>query len=366
MYARPTLADAIMPSNWETRGWTLQEKFFSKRLLFFTKHQVYYQCADALWAEDAVLEPEEFHKPREHSTKQRTALNQAGRPHSDLVLRRTPNSTATDDSGSDLLDFFQYQDLLQEYARRDLTHDTDILAAFSGILNNLSPKLGPSVFGLPERIFDASLLWYSDPSAKRRPQFPIWSWYGWTAGEARKLSLLAVAEATQDDAYAWNQPHKKQQQRSIEIKDFGSATVKIHLPRPLISLSDLTLASGSSYASHFLEFEAGTFFDPKYISDEVQVALSLNKASDRRSGRTVPYILEFVVMSAARPNDTWFKRRNGTYALPPAPGFGSRGRASVNLMLIKTDEHQISERVWVFSAVMGEDPAIVRKTIYLS
>lgn len=42
---------------WNQRGWTLQEKILSKRLLICTEEQVYYQCSNTAWWEDLVVDP---------------------------------------------------------------------------------------------------------------------------------------------------------------------------------------------------------------------------------------------------------------------------------------------------------------------
>ena len=52
-------------SVWLTRGWTLQEGLLSQRALIFTAEQVYWQCQDATWCEDAHWEftaPIKIHK----------------------------------------------------------------------------------------------------------------------------------------------------------------------------------------------------------------------------------------------------------------------------------------------------------------
>ena len=63
-------------------------------------------------------------------------------------------------------------------------------------------------------------------------------------------------------------------------------------------------------------------------------------------------------MSSSRVYDTWYKRRHGTYALPPAPGdhyplAPETNPAGIfenqNLMLIDTDEDGSSQRVQVCS-----------------
>jgi hypothetical protein len=317
MYARPGITHAIGKSNWDTRGWTLQEKFFSKRILFFTP----------------------------------------------------------------------YQDLLRDYFRRNLTHDSDILSAFSGILSSLENKLGLSVFGLPERIFDISLLWHGDVYAIRRPQFPSWSWCGWVAKEDRTLSWLIVEDNRYNRANAWVQPSTTEQASMIEIIEqppiFEQPSMTkppprsewllprrprewkfVKMPQPLKFIRELALTGPPR--SHVLEFEADTFSDLGYLPDKVQTALDFNLQNARSSGPTAPPILEFIVMSGSKLSDSWHKRRQGAVALLPRPGAFPISYG-VNLMLIKINGLGISEMVWVFSAPMDYGiPPTVRKVIYLA
>jgi hypothetical protein len=115
-----------------------------------------------------------------------------------------------------------------------------------------------------------------------------------------------------------------------------------------------------------LEFEADTFSDLGYLPDKVQIALDFNLQNARNGGRTAPPNLEFVVMSGSKLSDSWHKRRQGAFALLPRPGTFPISYG-VNLMLIKTDESGISERVWAFSVLMDYGiPPTIRKVIYLS
>jgi hypothetical protein len=71
-------------------------------------------------------------------------------------------------------------------------------------------------------------------------------------------------------------------------------------------------------------------------------------------------------MSGSKLSDSWYKRRQGAVALLPLPGTFPISYG-VNLMLIKTDDSGISERVWVFSAMIDYGiPPTVRKVIYLA
>jgi hypothetical protein len=324
--------------------------------LFFTPHQVYYQCATAAWAEDVVLEPQDFDELLEPFDEQNIEPTARLQPLSPPF----PENVHWDH-------FFQYQDLLQDYIRRKLTHDSDILAAFSGILNSFENDLGPSIFGLPERIFDIVLLWYSDPLATRRPQFPSWSWCGWVIKDCG-ISWLVVVESLRGRTNAWVRPSKKEQPLSNDGGDVifearGSRVMlagtrgDIVMPQPLKSIRTLT--------NNLLQFAADTFFDYQYIRDDVAIALDLSLQNNPNKNQPVPK-LEFVVMSDSRVSDSWYKRRHGTFALPAAPSI-SNTFSSLNLMLIKTNELEISERVWVFSVVLESRlPSMVRKIIYLA
>ncbi|XP_044724639.1 uncharacterized protein HRG_02535 [Hirsutella rhossiliensis] len=46
---RPQKAALVRNRRWNTRGWTYQELLLSRRLLFFTDSQVYFQCMSNLW-----------------------------------------------------------------------------------------------------------------------------------------------------------------------------------------------------------------------------------------------------------------------------------------------------------------------------
>jgi hypothetical protein len=47
---------ATNASNWPTRGWTYQERFLSKRHLFFTTQQVTFAC-NGMYAAESINQP---------------------------------------------------------------------------------------------------------------------------------------------------------------------------------------------------------------------------------------------------------------------------------------------------------------------
>lgn len=165
-------------SLWCKRGWTLQEKVFSRRSLIFSLKQVYWECQEGTWCEDSVWETK--HSP--------TAFRHCFGAGNDF---RRPWS-----SRGDKLDVSPYRELIEQYSTRSLTFSSDALDAFAGILSALERETGQHfIWALPTSFLGEALLWecYGSPERRLGPcavrfsdgrvtkyNFPSWSWLGWT------------------------------------------------------------------------------------------------------------------------------------------------------------------------------------------
>jgi hypothetical protein len=170
-----TVSSGLGPTYWDRRGWTYQERALSKRLLVFAADQVFFFCKRAGWREDTIFEVDMSYQ----ETVDRLDFNFNDMAYS---VARSP--------------FEEYVEVVEEYASRDLSYESDALHAFAGVMGVLSQKLECQfLWGLPERYLDAALLWtpgarnarrgcttsvlLADGSTKELP-FPSWSWTGWT------------------------------------------------------------------------------------------------------------------------------------------------------------------------------------------
>ncbi|KAF4637187.1 hypothetical protein G7Y89_g893 [Cudoniella acicularis] len=165
----PDFASAISESVWESRGWTMQEKVLSKRLILFAEYQLFYHCNSATWCEDASWESQDpyFHLQPGWGAMS-PGLREIGLPHHSL-------------SG-----FEKYTYLVKGYITRQLSYQSDALNAFAGALTDLSKELNtPFIWGLPASAFDDALSWryVFQKASQRREGFPSWSWLGWRASE---------------------------------------------------------------------------------------------------------------------------------------------------------------------------------------
>ncbi|RFN54446.1 hypothetical protein FIE12Z_1234 [Fusarium flagelliforme] len=164
-------AEKIRSSRWASRGWTFQEGILSHRRLFFTDEQVMFQCNNMSCLESFEIPMSVLHRIDEPS-KKRTARLTDTEP-----LRSDPN-----DIGGHLM----------EFSKRNLTHDSDILKAFLGILNysrkdNKYFHLRGSPISIHKKGVHLINAWYHIEPGVRNVNFPSWSWTGWK-GEIKTTS----------------------------------------------------------------------------------------------------------------------------------------------------------------------------------
>tara|TARA_R110002060_G_scaffold5450_7_gene8454 strand:+ start:1153 stop:2970 length:1818 start_codon:yes stop_codon:yes gene_type:complete len=150
--ARPRLIGYqwyLMKSEWQNRGWILQERMLSRRIIHYTKHKIAWDC---------------------HSYSDEEEL---------LGHRIKPQRSACIDES-----WFPWRRLVEEYTKCKLTFASDKLIAISGLANRLEARTGKRCFaGIFEDI-DSSmgqcLLWraHSNGPLTKYPCFhaPSWSW----------------------------------------------------------------------------------------------------------------------------------------------------------------------------------------------
>ena len=155
-------------SRWAKRAWTYQEYILSKRVVFFLKDEIFWQCETSIW-DQVLLQP--------YQDEQSSVATHAAAQHS-TILRTLGTPTYPD--------FELYRDIVCPYNGRDLSFKEDGLSACLGILNKLEPAFpGGFIFGLPRVYLDHALLWQPlkrppwQVSSVRRPSLPSWAWCGW-------------------------------------------------------------------------------------------------------------------------------------------------------------------------------------------
>lgn len=168
---------------WSERGWTMQERVMSRRVLAFTKEQVWWICRKGLFCEESYFETDlqwtRFHESSLEPTLTRDMRNFYEPEDRTLRFWKT------------------YSNLVAAYTRRAFTYDGDVYDACLAILQGLSAlSTEDFVWGIPRSHFEQGLFW--EPFRmyqchQRRTEvstlpmtnlqvkvpFPSWSWMGW-------------------------------------------------------------------------------------------------------------------------------------------------------------------------------------------
>ena len=194
----------IDSSTWNTRGWTFQERLYSKRLLVFLPDRIYWQCRSVLWVEDIIYEhpSAQDNQMMDHRVRLRY-LN----PDPEWVPELPTNLS----SGGQARLFHhptmdEYYWVVHEYTLRQLTYSDDITRAFAGVLNVLKIALKDFHHGLPISHLDLALLWQPGQALVRRSglatNFPTWSWMGWV-GFVRHRPTRSIQEEASRPLLNW-------------------------------------------------------------------------------------------------------------------------------------------------------------------
>jgi hypothetical protein len=79
--------------------------------------------------------------------------------------------------------------LVQAYSRRQMSFESDVVRAFTGILKSIETDFGRSVWGIPSKEFVRGLTWAHTTHRLnlRREGFPSWSWTAWKSDSDSEL-----------------------------------------------------------------------------------------------------------------------------------------------------------------------------------
>jgi hypothetical protein len=183
----PSLAAYVHQSPWSTRAWVFQEAMLSRRCLFFTQSQVYFECTTAQSSEVLGLNP----------LKSSALLT----PEMTNAAFRFEYATELDDrdetTGLDRpLALYAY--LVEAYKRRHLTYISDSLNAFKAITNELAARFESEFqYGLPVSEFWYALGWRQKQPRRRDPSFPNWSWAAYK-GELLRAAIDPQTASSSD------------------------------------------------------------------------------------------------------------------------------------------------------------------------
>jgi hypothetical protein len=243
-------------SKWATRGWTYQEGLLSKCRLIFTDEQVIFECNGMHCAESITLPLDAMHDNKKKTFKSSLPLG--------AFRSKTP--------GSDPYDIMNY---ISEFSKRELSFLTDRLNAMRGIFHifetanwrvhhlmgvpimppcvSASQTLGKSKLykGLlrsPEQGFLIGLTWVHSSPGGRIPEFPSWSWAGWSGELDPELMWKRTWETSLVLMNVWIKDGDNDKMRLLDFSLCSSTLQKLRDVSPQEPLGRLQFIEIETYA----------------------------------------------------------------------------------------------------------------------
>ncbi|KAE9368928.1 HET-domain-containing protein [Stipitochalara longipes BDJ] len=216
---------SVNRSRWATRGWTYQESILSRRRILFTDEQVLFECNSMHCTESQSSILDELHRKDD---KNIFMLDPAG----SALKWKTPTWDP-----SDIIHF------LAEFSKRELSYPTDAINAMQGIFQMFSRSHFPvyHLEGVPvvstasgvfsqEYSFLKGLSWYHNSPGKRRPEFPSWSWAGWTGRLGDSFMYMDLQPRPPDSTAVRLETGNKELEKfpkTVEKEDWQEFTSKL-------------------------------------------------------------------------------------------------------------------------------------------
>ncbi|TLD34617.1 heterokaryon incompatibility protein-domain-containing protein [Venturia nashicola] len=190
------LSDSVHSS----RGWTLQEVLVSNRCLHFFDKHLTFVCTEEYVQDWRSVDANSRNQKRPgpmnetdlcHPSQildiQRTRLSEG------VLWQMNPlaETSELDTTGRHGIQakwrrcFMIYARIMSDYTSRQLSYESDILAAFHGLESAIERlEAGRFFYGLPSIALDHALLWLPASVTNRREltkeaNIPTWSWAGW-------------------------------------------------------------------------------------------------------------------------------------------------------------------------------------------
>lgn len=161
-----------------TRGWVLQERLLSRRILHFARDQIYWECRGKAIAEDGTIFPD--HRDKRFLFP----LPGLMRKLSNLPVDSAEYKSKDDETFQNV-----WLAILEFYSTCKFTFERDRMIALQGLSNTLRPYTNrvyvDGNWFLPQSTdFPGSLLWCPDDEHYHKAQkgMPSWSWASYGGG----------------------------------------------------------------------------------------------------------------------------------------------------------------------------------------
>lgn len=154
----------------QSRAWVLQEMLLSRRILFFSKDQLFWECHSMSLSEEGSSRAFDI-EVGFPTMKQRLLKLEYWTPDTSKIAHQSPEENP-------ILQF--WLGLVQDYSIRHLTEERDVFAALAGLAEFVRNRSGDEFLaGMWKNTLHTELLWVARSKYRTSPsawRAPSWSW----------------------------------------------------------------------------------------------------------------------------------------------------------------------------------------------
>jgi len=160
---RAAFSRELSSSRWDTRGWTFQERLLSRRIVYFGRHQLFWECQERTYTQDDITDGSDWLLSGRDSPKHRLFADLRVEPWVRTLSRVLPRLATRNPSC--------WKGIVKDYTDRQLTESTDKNEALAGVVEALKLRLHLPKYAHGIFLAHAApgLLWFSKGSCLRRP-----------------------------------------------------------------------------------------------------------------------------------------------------------------------------------------------------
>lgn len=263
----------------ERRGWALQEKALSRRMLLFGSMQMSFICLDKISNEDGTVSPSFARPTKRHAIPMSLEVIGSNQNH----LQRTKYA------------FYRWYTYLEEYSLREIGQSADKFTAIAAIAQSVQEcTQSRYFFGIWEDDIARGLAWRSAqhlvslnvhlPLTKLENGVPSWSWAAYKGRIFHRTKLFAGPEKDRP-SYGW-EPHNIRVRLSsgqklsrsfdpIRLEHMGSHNIELRLEGTIKRLEISALTS----MEHFLELKerVGSVAATQIMSSRISTSIVLQR-----------------------------------------------------------------------------------------
>ncbi|KAI1085917.1 hypothetical protein F5B19DRAFT_502940 [Rostrohypoxylon terebratum] len=174
--------DEIENSPLSTRGWVVQERFLSRRTVYFTRNQAYWECLGCYRCEADISLSLQGHPGISSRQPEMRQLLDFGYKAAKLGIAKAKAHAKAGQPYNEKIIIFFWITILSTYLSCTLTKDSDRLVAMSGIAK-VFREVNQDTYlaGLWKRSIQYGFLWKTEATSgtwiRRNESYgPSWSW----------------------------------------------------------------------------------------------------------------------------------------------------------------------------------------------